>query len=109
VPADAGARRVFRDENLLKATGSASGKGFGAGAKLAEDFRHIFRLRKAPAVEIVAPTEGNGPALAGESVKLKFAERQALDMTQQRVLLLGHEKVRLILRAFRKVGRSEEI
>jgi hypothetical protein len=68
VPADTGAWRILRDENLLKAAGRVFRKGFRARAK---PDQHVVRLREAAAVEIVAPAKRYSPALTGKAVKLE--------------------------------------
>ena len=109
MPADTGAWRIFRDENLLKAAGRVFREGFCARAKPDQKFRHVVRLREAAAIEIVTPAERDRPAFAGEAVKFEFPERKAFRLTQEALLFPGTEEVRLILHAFRKVGFAEEI
>jgi hypothetical protein len=55
LPADTGASRILRDENLLKAAGRIFRKVFRARAKPDQKLRHVVGLREAAATEIVAP------------------------------------------------------
>ena len=82
VPADPWARSVFSDEDLLEVSGSDAREGFGPCTDEDKKFRHVFGLRKAASIEIIAPAERNRPALADESLKLELPERKALDLTQ---------------------------
>jgi hypothetical protein len=109
MPADAGARCIFCDEYLLEAAGGVSRKCLCSRAKLAEKFRHVIGLGKAFAVEVIAPAERNGSALAGETVEFELPKRQGFDLPQERLLFLGAQEVRLIPKSFRKSFFCEEI
>ena len=76
-----GAYSVMR--TCWKLPGAMPAKASAPCANADKKFRHVLRFGQSAAIEIIAPAERNGPALAGEAVKLELPERKALDVTQQ--------------------------
>src|ERR1700760_784362 len=91
MPAYAGARRVFGDENMRDALRWDAGKLSGAVAQRREKIRHRRRrLQRARAV-IVALAERDDAPIAEMAVKLEGLERQGRELLGQRGFFLGRD------------------
>jgi hypothetical protein len=109
LPADGGTGSVFSQEDVLKAPGREARVAFRPCAKAGEKFRHVLCPGEAPAVEIVAPAEGEDPAFSREPMKLELTERKASNVPEKSVLFLAVQKIRLISEALREDVNCEEI
>src|SRR6185312_4188969 len=87
VPADAGAGRVFRDQDLLQAVRRDAGEGGRRAAQRQQEGRRIVALLQPAAGIIVAPAERHHAALAEIAVELEGLERQSREARDQRLLL----------------------
>jgi hypothetical protein len=84
--------------------GGKPGEGGGALAQGKQAGRNRLRRADAGVVEIVSPTEVDGPALAGEAVELEILERELVELGNQTLLVSGADQVGHVAEARRERG-----
>jgi hypothetical protein len=75
VPADAGARRIFVDQDLLQALWCHAGKSRGLRPQRQQERRNGTAVAQGRAGVVVAPAEGDDAALAEEAMEVERLER----------------------------------
>src|SRR5690606_24707980 len=93
MPADRGAWRVLGHECLDEAGGRDPRKASGGLAYGQEKIRDRAGGVQLLLGEVVAPAEGNDPALADVPLKLELPERQVAHVREQRLLVCARDQV----------------
>src|SRR5262249_49384799 len=102
VPADPGARRVFRHKNMFQLPGRDSGKGGGGLAQPQQEVWYFVDRVHSVRAEIVMEAKGDDPSFAEITVELELLESQRPEPIHQLRLLVRGQKFRAILEAFGK-------
>src|SRR5207249_2747641 len=102
VPADPGARRVFRHQNMLQLLGRDSGKGGGGLAQRQQEVGYFVDGMHSVCAEIVMKAERDDPSFTEITVEFKLLESQRPEPVHQLRLLIRGQKFRAILEAIGK-------
>jgi hypothetical protein len=108
MPADAGAGRVFVDEDLLQRLGGDASEGGDPHAQRQKEGRDGVARAQVLGSIVVAPAEGDDTPVAEKAVKRERFERQGLELRNERLLLGRRSDIVLIGEALGKGRRRGE-
>jgi hypothetical protein len=110
MPPDRGPCAVLGDEHVAKHVLCEPGEPCRELAKRKKKRRNVLGFVKRPIAEVVAPTEGNHAALAGEPVKFEVSKRKTPNFLNELGLGFRRQHLALVLEPLgHPGGRREEI
>src|SRR5581483_2392077 len=100
VPAETRAWIVAGEQDMHEIIGAQPGEGGGLFSQGLEPFRNRLRRREACVIEIVAPAERLGPAIAKPAMESEWSEIGCAQLRDQLLLLPGADQLLAIIEPF---------